>query len=396
MLVLLSNLHLTDGSCGDHSASDRLTGALNELQYVLKHSQDKNNRLGSINRISSNESRKKIDVVLLGDTFDFTSSRKWHDHDIRPWNDSQHSKVANIVEMIFEDVTQRYSHGFSILNRLLEDGIDVGTSQKSLRRVPLQLHYMVGDTDRMLHHFGPAYDTIRARVCALMQLSNMHDAPFPHEPIESETILSLFGEYGIFARHGDLQDPWSCEGDRRASSVNELMQIELVQPFVQSVLQSYCDGLADEAREHLIGMIHSQHVSEIRAKLLAVSNDSPDNSKVANRVLESWHNRLDQFLRHKKLQNRIAWQPLDLVSELRRRLTIEHSSQSKSAVEPRSWFDRRVENENHSAWIAKPFASRTDQRKAEYYVTAHYSQDVVIELIERQSQVDLVPLRRVA
>lgn len=393
--MLLSNLHLTDGSCGDHSASDRLTGALNELQYVLKKSCNENHSK-LLNLESSHERNEKVHVVLLGDTFDFTSSRKWHEHNIAPWDDARLGHIAHTTEIILEDIFARYSHGFSILNRLLEDGIEVGSSQKSSRRVLLQFHYMVGDTDRMLHHFGPGFDAIRAKVRDLIQLSNPHDTPFPHEPIESETILSLFSEYGIFARHGDLQDPWACEGDRRASSVNELIQIELVQPFVYEVLQNHNDELSESSREHLTGMIRSHHVSEIRAKLSMFNAEPLEKSKFADQILNSWHVHLDHFLRHKKLQNRTAWQPLDLVAELRKRLTIEHNALIKEFAEPRTWFDRRIENENQAAWIAKFPTSRNGQPKTKYFVTAHYCHDVAMELIDRPSRALLVPLRRAA
>ena len=98
--------------------------------------------------------------------------------------------------------------------------------------VPVRIHYMVGNHDWFYHLPRPELSTPCARtVVQHMGLANRHDQPFPHDPAESDELLEVMRRHKVFARHGDIFDPFNFEEDRDASSLGDAIVIELINRF---------------------------------------------------------------------------------------------------------------------------------------------------------------------
>jgi hypothetical protein len=112
MLVIISDLHLTDGTSGETikpGAFQALGENLRELAYD-----------------ASWRSEKKyvpvegIDLVLLGDILDVIRSTSWFDAPahIRPWGDQDDPRFSEMVSRITKDIIQNNQQSLNILKSL--------------------------------------------------------------------------------------------------------------------------------------------------------------------------------------------------------------------------------------------------------------------------------------
>ncbi len=62
-------------------------------------------------------------------------------------------------------------------------------------------------------------------------LANRPDRPFPHDITESDELLQTMRRHKVTARHGDLYDPLSFEGDRDAASLGDALVDRAGQPL---------------------------------------------------------------------------------------------------------------------------------------------------------------------
>ena len=99
------------------------------------------------------------------------------------------------------------------------------------RRIPVRTFYMVGNHDWFFHLPGGPLDALREKVIGGLGLAQRPGEPFPHDMQENEDLLRTMRRHKVTARHGDLYDPLSFDGDRDASSVSDALVIELVNRF---------------------------------------------------------------------------------------------------------------------------------------------------------------------
>ena len=90
MLVLFSDVHLTDGSSGETIKS----GAFEKFTFHVKD-------------MVETAGAQELEIVFLGDIFDVIRSRTWLDTNIRPWSDA----------------TQKDGKGFDLERRFSRAGI---------------------------------------------------------------------------------------------------------------------------------------------------------------------------------------------------------------------------------------------------------------------------------
>ena len=102
---------------------------------------------------------------------------------------------------------------------------------------------MVGNHDWFYHLPGPEYDALRQTLVGQLGLANRPDRPFPHDITESEELLQVMRRHKATARHGDIFDPLSFEGDRDSSSLGDALAIDLVGRFAAEVEASMGDFL---------------------------------------------------------------------------------------------------------------------------------------------------------
>ena len=212
MLVIISDLHLSDGSLGptaSAAAMELFAGKLNELAVAASCRAD-----GRFRPIDT------IDLVLLGDVLDLIGSAKWLLTDARPWHDPHSAPVFDAVSRIADDVLEHNEPALQILRKLAVQAA-----------APVRIHYMVGNRDWPLHLPGEQNGRLRARIVERMGLANPSDIPFPHDPAEGGLLEEVLRRHRVLARHGDIYDPIHFEHDRNSSSLGDALSIELLGRF---------------------------------------------------------------------------------------------------------------------------------------------------------------------
>jgi hypothetical protein len=184
MLVIISDLHLTDGTSGETiraGAFRAFRESLRELAYDASWRSEK-----------SYVPVDGIDLLLLGDILDVIRSTKWcgAPAEVRPWGDQNNPRFAEMVERITEDVIAKNKESLGILKSLGNSeimslpptGPDGRVALKPAARVPVpvRLHYLVGNHDWFFHLKGSAYDDIRKKIVDALGLGNSPTSPFPH------------------------------------------------------------------------------------------------------------------------------------------------------------------------------------------------------------------------
>ena len=149
MLVIISDLHLTDGSTAKTVSADafeRFRGRLQELAYFASFRAES----------GTYKPLEQIDLLLLGDVLDVIRSTRWGDEEpddpnyARPWNDLQDEQerahLLRKVEQIGEGILLNNEESFKHLRRLSGDkpislppATEYGFPTRGQERLPLSL-----------------------------------------------------------------------------------------------------------------------------------------------------------------------------------------------------------------------------------------------------------------
>jgi len=321
MLVFISDLHLTDGTSGAslhpgafHIFADRLRDMAQRASWRA------DGRYRPIER---------IDLVLLGDTIDVVNSNRWLKQDERPWHDHQAKPTSDTVSNIVDDILWQNSEGLKVLRSLAAEGaVAVAPATQAGEpaygaqpyAVPVRTHYMVGDKDWHLHIRGEAYDIIRQKLVHHLGLANRQNAPFAHDPFESDEVLDTLRRHRVFARHGDIFDPINFTEDRDASSLGDAITIELVNRFVLEVEQTMGDDLPQAVRKALADIHSVRPTLLIPVWLEGVLSRHCPTPSIRKHVKKTWDRLADGFLQLDMVRDRDSWSPFDMVDGLQRAL----------------------------------------------------------------------------
>lgn len=241
MLVIVSDIHLTDGSSGQtikSGAFEVFRERLRDLAYDASYRAD-----GTYKPV------ERIDVLLLGDILDVIRSSKWCNGDLRPWSDTADPEFARRVAAINDDILGHNAESLARLKSLhdakyisvpkLVDGKPATskTSTEGEKRVPVdvRIFYMVGNHDWFYHLKGDTFDQIRRKAVDALGLANDPLVPFPHDPNESDEIQKALRSHAVFARHGDIYDGDNFDGSRDKSSLGDAVVVELLNKFPAEV-----------------------------------------------------------------------------------------------------------------------------------------------------------------
>lgn len=318
MLVIISDLHLTDGTVGQSIPA----GAFQIFAQRLRDM-----TISASYRAGGNyRPPQQVDLLLLGDTLDLIRSARWLTSDARPWDNLQSQPAAVMTARIVADVLAANARSFAELRTLAAEGIGIPSHDPGDQRtnlpadcpVPVRIHYLVGNHDWMLHVPGPAHDRIRQAVVQHLGLANRSDRPFPHDPAESDEVIDTLHRHRVLARHGDIYDPFNFEGDRNASSLGDAIVIELINRFPYAVETELGGDLSPET---LAGL---REIDNIRPTLLVpvwidglLERTCPSPS-LRKQVKQIWDTLADRFLQLNFVRSRDTWNPVDLVDGLQR------------------------------------------------------------------------------
>ncbi len=264
MLVIISDLHLGDGTTG----SSIPTSAF-EL-FAKRVRQDAH--FASSQR-ATYRPIEELDVILLGDILEVLHSSRWlyavgddarttmtkpgDPGYIRPWSDPNDPKYAAKLMEVTRAILAANQPSFEILRKLASgefiefDAPDEkgARDRNSATKIPLKVrfHYMVGNHDWYYHLKGPAFDEIRREIIQAIGLSNTPnpfpwdlqktDKNFPWEEDHAPAIQKLFEEYKVFARHGDLHDRFNFNRERGRAfpTLGDVLGVEVINKYPEAL-----------------------------------------------------------------------------------------------------------------------------------------------------------------
>ncbi len=246
MLVIVSDLHLTDGSSGETIRSGAFRvfrERLRDLAYDASwRAEDRYEPISS------------PDVVLLGDICDVIRSASWCSAppEIRPWGSVEDPRFARMVSQITTDILKANADSLAVCRSLgdrrtitvppaTSDGKPARVSRdpSAPERQPVQVnvHYLLGNHDWVYCLPGPAFDATRESIIAAFGLCNSPSRPFTHDASQDDAIRQCLRDHKVIARHGDVFDPLNFEGRRPGSSLGDAIVIELLNRFSEEAIR---------------------------------------------------------------------------------------------------------------------------------------------------------------
>lgn len=289
MLVVISDLHFTDGTTGksfDPSNIRMLRNRLSDMAYDASWSTGKDGKGKVYNPI------KALDVVLLGDIFDLIRSTAWTDKnqqpyndvnfpkgsgrkselifpdfdnpgEIKPWSDQKSDDFITMVDYVTDRVIETNKESFDVfkgltgergitlppaINGKVVEGVTHDMQGEERVAVKVRLHYIVGNHDWFYYLENEttsnkeiSYHSIREKVINVLGLSNTAE-PFPHNiwadrnDAQSKIISQLCQDHDLFVRHGDRFDKFNYNASGRDSAtLGDLFVVKLFNLFPQKV-----------------------------------------------------------------------------------------------------------------------------------------------------------------
>ncbi len=312
MLVIISDIHLTDGQSGQtikHDAFRKLRQRLKDLAYDASFRRGEGWTYQHI---------EEIDILLLGDILDIIRSPTWlRGDDSRPWSDPQSPGFVNKVEMINSGILDHPENQKSL--EILKSLHDLTLSLKGHDRdedpqpIKVNIHYMVGNHDWFYHLKGAPYDAIRKRVVDAIGLANDPAEPFPHDPAENTksaaAIRKVLAAHRVFARHGDLYDEFNFDSNwkdldtveerveaRDASSLGDAIVVELLGRFPDEVERRLGDRLPDDVVASFRELDNVKPYAVIPGWINGLLDRTLDEEALADEVKKIWNEVADDFL----------------------------------------------------------------------------------------------------
>lgn len=296
MLVIISDLHLGDGTTADSipaSAFYLFAKRLRQDAHFAAMNYRKENPYGKYQPF------EELDVLLMGDILDPLHSTKWFykmggdesyvidekgekvyvpiteqreaDY-VRPWSDPQSRQFSDKLKEITLAILDHNKEGLQVFRDLAEgklisfDDVDEQGNRipDPARQRPLKVnfYYMLGNHDWYYHLKGEAFDEIRKVIVERMGLCNSPHLPFPYDlgqdrpksharytgwktdlnegNNDAGIIGELLQQYNVFARHGDYYDMFNfdIEHGRDSSTLGDAFTMEVCNRFPAQLLRS--------------------------------------------------------------------------------------------------------------------------------------------------------------
>ena len=259
MLVIISDLHLTDGTSGetiDEKAFRIFRNRVSDMAYDAswRMADDKADKAGG-----QYKPIERIDILFLGDIVDMIRSEQWNTRgeEDMPWTEQRSEAFFDNICKIAEGVLAFNKKSFAILKGIANGGIKIPASMTVLtsdkdkieqkigsvaseeKFAPeVRIYYMVGNHDWFLYINDPRMDTIRNRIIDELGLANERDKPFPFYPSENPALLQTQIDHHVYALHGDIFDKTNYRSpDRDRSSIGDVVVLKLLNEVPKTIEQ---------------------------------------------------------------------------------------------------------------------------------------------------------------
>jgi len=275
MLVIISDLHLTDGTSGeliDEKAFRIFRNRISDMAY------DASWRSGSGTGTAGPgdtpdkttgyyQPLEQLDILLLGDIIDMIRSEKWNAQpEINmPWTPDRSDAFFSQISDIANGVLENNKKSFGILKDIAQAGIKIPLSMRILPEaekisrkigseaslekatVKANIYYMVGNHDWFLYIDDPRMDAIRNRIIDSLGLVNERDKRFPYFPEDNKDLEQSQTDHQVYALHGDIFDETNYQPPTRDhSSVGDVVVLKLLNEIPKQIQQQLTQFPADK------------------------------------------------------------------------------------------------------------------------------------------------------
>jgi hypothetical protein len=245
MLIIVSDIHLGDGTCGKSISPTAFALFSERLRELAYHASFRNE--GQYKPV------EKIDIVLMGDILDPMHSSLWLDTKpgdtdyIRPWSDSSKPRYVAKLQQVTRAILKENQTSVETLKRIASEeiihlppavnGVPVFDSREHIAP-RVNIHYMVGNHDWYYHLPGKGFNAIRQEIIEAMGLNNPADN-FPWEISEYEPLENIFARYKVYGHHGDKYDRFNYDRDRGRNfgTIGDVFGVELLNRYPVVVAQ---------------------------------------------------------------------------------------------------------------------------------------------------------------
>ena len=353
MIVVISDLHLTDGTTGrsiSPGAFRIFRERLSDMAYDASKRAD-----GSYRPIEG------LDIIMLGDIIDHIRSTLWTDGEstVRPWDDPRDEQFIKRVNRITNAILSHNREAIEILKSLngwvtIPPATDAGSVDRSVTRDPLdprrvgvkvRLHYVIGNHDWFFALPGVDYDRMRAKVVDALGLEN-GSGPFPHRVWDEGSELHAVCEsHDLYLQHGDIFDSFNydeSQPNRGHATLGDALVIELFNPFPRRVDEALRGKIPDPIIDGLyeLGNISPALVAPVWINNLLERYHCP--SDPAEKVKEIWDELAENLLSLDFLKSKDTLNPFETVDAVQAVLKFSQLARFKSISELTSWIYQRI------------------------------------------------------
>ncbi len=405
MLVIASDIHLGDGTCGKSISPSAFHLFADRLQELAFNASWRTN--------GTYEPIKEIDVLLMGDILDPLHSARWLEsslsdpHYVRPWTDSTRPEYATTLQNITVAILQNNAESVGLLKKLASEGFALPQNAErnypvdtpgNLAPVKVNFHYMVGNHDWYYHLPGPAFDQVRQGIVETLGLSNL-SGPFPHELRESQVLSELLDSYQVYAQHGDLYDAFNYDKEkgRDASTLGDAFAVEIINHFPVEAERQMKEELPPGLLENLHDLIN---VRPALATPLWISSQLRQNNislPIQQKLKNLWDELGNEFLANPfvrgadrpgkfdivdglelaiKITDRFSFKSLDdLVVWIRKKFGSEEITYAKYALKEEAFLDRSAQfivygHTHHYEIVPLDVSSRANRQTNQMYMNS--------------------------
>jgi UDP-2,3-diacylglucosamine pyrophosphatase LpxH len=387
MLIIISDLHLGDGTCGKPVSPSAYTLFANRLQELARNASWQVD-----GKYSPPES---IDIVMMGDILDVLHSTRWLEKSygeigyVRPWTDFHAPEFTATLNDITDAIIKNNSESVRILRNLTSDGITLPAAtvrggmdpKRPAIPVKVRLHYMIGNHDWYYHLPAAGIDAIRKKIVKAFGLANSCH-PFPHQIMESPELLGVMEEHNVFARHGDIYDPlnYSSEQGRDAASLGDAFSVEILNGFPVEVERHMGAELPLRFLDSLRELVN---VRPALATPLWISSQMRQNNisvPLQKKVKELWNEMSREFLKLDFVQAKNTPYKLDLVDGLRLAITLSDSLSFKAIDNLVIWIRNKIGTDRITYAQHALQENAFLERKAQFIVYGHTHHHEIVPL----------------
>lgn len=350
MLIILSDIHLGDGTCGrsiSSSAFHLFGDRLRELAYNASWRSD-----GTYRPVEG------IDLLLLGDVLDPLHSTLWLEpasdgSQVRPWHDVRIPQYAEKLDQITSRILSQNASAADLLRRASAgelvslppaDGRGQPDTQSRERlAVPVRIYYMAGNHDWYYHVPGPAFEAIRRKVAGAFGLAN-EPGPFPHEPADSPQIEELFARYRLLARHGDVYDSFNYDKSkgRKAATLGDVFAVEMLNRFPVEIRRELGTDAPDALVDNLRELTNVRPALAAPLWITGQIRDYCNDCAMQDKLKSIWDRMGEEFLGLDFVRQADKWMQFDAVDALELILRISRRAKFTTINEVVTWLRQKM------------------------------------------------------